>query len=475
MNTKIINSVLIIFCLFIAGKAFAASVKITGKATEYANHSIELNIFHDFISEEKIKSGTIYFDAQGLFELTFNLEQVSLCFADFDGYHAMIYLEPGKTYELLFPPKRTLSAAEKKNPFLKPEPVWLGIKDPDKDDLNVLIQRFEIAYMTHENKYFDQIFIRQSSALVDTVKRMLDKEFPNTGNSLFEAHKAFRKGNLEFALHQGKSATFMDTYFKETKPFYNLAAYSSLFNQVFVNYFTHLENTHQHSAVGKMISSANLQQLDEYFQKQLHFNKELSHWVLLKSMKDAYYTKNFSKAAILKMLNQVKEAGWSSYEQKTAHLIREKLTYLASGTNPPAINLMDQSGQMVRFSDYPNTYIYLHFTDPVNTICRQHLDVLKTIAARYKEKLVIINVIPDLKNFKNGAGWPGIFTATTNNVETTYKVKTVPNSFLIGKDGKLLLSPAPNPIDGLDRQIGQILKNDHIKEMQKSNGQPPTR
>jgi hypothetical protein len=42
---------------------------------------------------------------------------------------------------------------------------------------------------------------------------------------------------------------------------------------------------------------------------------------------------------------------------------------------------------------------------------------------------------------------------------------------VIGKDGKLLLSPAPNPIDGLDRQLGQLLKSDYYKEMQKSNGQ----
>jgi hypothetical protein len=186
-------------------------------------------------------------------------------------------------------------------------------------------------------------------------------------------------------------------------------------------------------------------------------------------MKDAYYTRNFSKASILKMLNQLKEASWSSYEQKTAQLLHKKLTYLTSGTKPPEINLTDQSGQTVQFSDYPNTYIYLHFTDPANSICRQHLDALKIIASHYNEKLVIINVIPDLKSFKNGAGWPGIFTSTTNNLEETYKVKTVPNSFLIGKNGKLLLSPAPNPIDGLDRQFGQILKNDHFKEMQKSN------
>ena len=465
-----LKSIIILLCLVVAGKAMALPVKITGKAPEYSNNLIELNIFHDFITEETIKVGDIRFNAEGSFELEFELTEISLCIADFDGYHGMIYLEPGKTYNIVFPPKRTLTASQKKNPFVKPEPIWFGIKNFTPVDLNILIQQFEIAYAKYENIYFDQIFVYQSASLVDTVKQMLDKEFPKTNNSFFESHKQFRKANLEFALHQGKSAIFTESYFKETKPIYNLAAYSTLFNEVFLNYFSLLDNTSHHPEIKKMINTAQLQPLDVFFQKQLHYNKELAHWVLLKSMKDAYYSANFSKASILKMLDQVKELSWSSYEQKTAQIIREKLIYLASGTKAPLINLKDLAGRTVHFSDYTNKYIYLHFTDPKNSICRQHLDVLKTIATHYPGKIIIINVIPPQVNFKNESGWAGIFTTTDDNIEALYKVKTVPNSFLIGKEGKLLLSPAPNPIDGLDRQLGQILKSDHFKEMQKSNG-----
>ncbi len=471
MNIPILKSILIILFLCAAGNVFTAPVKITGKAVGYTQNSIELNIFHDFISEETIKLGDIRFNSEGFFTLEFDLSETSLCFADFDGYHGMIYLEPGKSYQIVFPPKRKLTDSQKRNPFTKPEPVWFGIINPAKDDLNILVQQFEQAYTKYENDYFDQIFVNQSGSLVDTVKQKLNREFPKTNNSFFESHKLFRKANLEFALHQGKSLTFTEAYFGETKPIYNLAAYSSLFNQVFLNYFSVLDNSAHHPEIRNMINTAKLQQLDDYFQKQLNYNKELAHWVLLKSMNDAYYGGNFAKSSILKLLDQVKVSGWSNYEQKTAQLIRAKLTYLTSGTNPPMINLKDLTGRNVRFSDYPNTYIYLHFTDPKNTICRQHLDVLKTIAARYKEKLIIINVIPEQTNFKNESGWSGIFTTTDSNREATYKVKTVPNSFLIGKDGRLLLSPAPNPIDGLDRQLGQIFKSDHFKEMQKSGGQ----
>lgn len=217
-----------------------------------------------------------------------------------------------------------------------------------------------------------------------------------------------------------------------------------------------------------MIDNSNLKQLDDYFRTQLHFNPELAHLVLLKSMKDAYYSNQYSKTSILKLLDLVKNSGWSTFEIQTAKMIRSNLTYLASGTNPPEISLKKTDGQKINLSDYRNTYIYLHFTDPQTPICRQHLDALKTIATHYKEKLTIINVIQNQKTFRNENNWAGIFTISSDENEL-YKVKTFPTSFLIGKDGKLLLSPAPNPIDGLDRQLGQILKSDYFKELQQKN------
>lgn len=441
---------------------------ISGKASGYAQNTIELNTLHDFISEEKIILGTLRFNTDETFKLEVDITETTLCFADFDGYHGMIYLEPGHSYEIVFPPKREMTEAQKRNPFFKPEPVWFGIFKADKNELNFRIQQFEQAYTTYENNYFDRIFVNQAKSLVDTIKFKLESEFPKTNDTFFEAHKLFRLANLDFALYQGKSVRFMETYFSSIKPLYNLAAYSTIFNQVFLNYFDVLINQSNNQEIKKLIFSADIHQVDLYFQEKLKFNQSLSHLILLRSLHDAYYSKQFSKSLALKMLDQVKGEEWSNLEQETAKLIRTKLTYLASGTMPPSINLNNMSGQKISMSDFRSTYIYLHFTDPKNPICRQHLDALKTIADHYKGKLTIINVVPKSSAIKPENGWAGIFTTSDSNLLETFKVKTFPNSFLIGKDGRLLLSPAPNPIDGLDRQLGQIMKSDYFRELQKS-------
>lgn len=473
MKVKSLSLFFLLLAVFSFAKCWSAQVHIFGKAPEYSQNNIDLYVFHDFITEEKIKLGTIRFNPEGNFDLVVEITATSLAMGDFDGYHGKIYLEPGKSYEIVFPPKRNLTEAQKRNPFVKPDPVWFGLKNPDKNELNYRIQLFEQEYTTLENKYFDQIYVNQSKSLVDTVKQKLDLLFPKSTNSLFESHKLFRKANLDFALNQGKSKEFMETYFCAVKPVVSLDAYAVIFNQTFINYFEKLYTASNSKKFKEVISAISLAKLDTYFREELHFNKELSHLVLLKSLSDAYYSKQFSKTSILNLLNQIKSPEWTEYEQKIAKLTEAQLTYLSSGTLPPVLSMRNLNGQKVSLLDYKNTYIYLHFTDPKNLICRQHLDALKNTAKLYKDKLIIINVIPDSKGFKNESNWAGIFATSETSLEQSYKVKTFPTSFLIGKDGRLLLSPAPNPIDGFDRQMGQILKSDYFREMQKANGQSP--
>ena len=112
------KAVIIILIFLFHINSWSSPVKISGKAPDYALQTINLYTFHDIISEEKIPLGNIKFESNGNFDLTINIDEITFCQAEFDGYKGMIYLEPGKSYELAFPPKRTLTEAQKRNPFV---------------------------------------------------------------------------------------------------------------------------------------------------------------------------------------------------------------------------------------------------------------------------------------------------------------------------------------------------------------------
>lgn len=467
LKVKYLSFSVCLILIFLTTASTAAITTLAGKNADYKNNKIDLNYYHDLITKEPVKLGTFNFQPDGSFSLDVNIQETKYCFADFDGYQGIIYLEPGKKYEIIFPPKRTLTESQKRNPFIKSEQVWFAVINNNEDELNHIIQKFEKRFAILENKYFDQIFVHQNKSYVDSVKMKFSDEFAETKNIQFEKHKKYRIAALDFALNKGKNAIFQEQYFEANKPEYFLEAYSSIFNQVFSNYFNILLSSEHSTVIKNLISSGNVTRMEVFFMEKLNCNKVLGHLLILKALNDAYYNKAFSKNNILKLLHSVKTSAWTDYEKRISELIINKLTYLSSGTDAPQLSLMSIDGKRINPNDFVGKYVYLHFTDHYNTICQQHIEHLKSIESLYKDKVVIINILHKSNGFTNSKNWPGIFTAGNSEVEKLYRVKTFPTSFLINKSGKLLLSPAPNPIDGLDRQIGQILKSDFMKERSK--------
>ena len=73
MKRKTALFLLILTGLLFAGKSWSAPVKISGKAPGYSSNTIDLYTLHDFISEEKVKLGTLRFSSDGTFTLTTEL------------------------------------------------------------------------------------------------------------------------------------------------------------------------------------------------------------------------------------------------------------------------------------------------------------------------------------------------------------------------------------------------------------------
>jgi hypothetical protein len=457
------------FLLIHAGKLVAATISISGKAPEYRGNTIELYVLHDFISGEKIPVAQIRFSADGSFSTQITITETNVIYSEFDGYLAQFFAEPGQNYKLIFPPKRVLTEAEKRNPFFKPDPVFLGVESPDPNELNHQIEAFENACGNLESKYFERIFLNKSQALIDTIKNKLAVQFPRTTNPYFETYKTFRLSTLEYALHQGKNQAFIKSRFIETKPQPNVPTYCTVFKQQFGNYFRYSATNPDGDQVRELVNSGNLAELMNFLRTNKHFPEATARLITLLGLKDAYYSNQFDKKSILRMLHEAsQQTNWSTADRETAQYLYAQITYLAQGSTPPAIHLKNLQGKPVSLESFQDKWVYLHFTDPNNPISRQHLDFLKKIAANYPQ-LVIVNVIPSTAAAQvSKAGWAGIFTTTTDDIEKLYKVRTFPVSYLIGKNGKLQFSPAPNPLDGFERQFSQLVNTERIRQMREN-------
>ena len=432
----------------------AQAVRLSGSAPEYRGSEISLYTQEDLITGERKIAGRIRFDDQGAFNTTLNLSGTTAIFADFGIYHAFFFAEPGHTYSPEFPPRKEKTEAQKRNPFFEPDHIWLHTGTRD-DDLNRRIRQFEAVFQTLENRFFNSIYLSRSRNAFETLQEELNRQISPSGNAFVEAHRKYRLATLEFALYQGHSDAFIEKHFAANQPLPQLPAYTDLFNQLFTNYFSFIGNSIRGDEFMRLVHTGTLEQLRQYLTTGKNWSAPFTRQVILKGLNDAWHSGQFSKNAIEKHLKEIVASNWPASDKAIAERVLRKASHLAPGTMAPDLELVTTDGKRMKLSDLRGQTVYLHFTDPENPICRQHLEALNIIHQNFNQAFTIVTVLVR-RNTGQPLSLPGLITTTQANIRSLYDVVTYPTSYLIDKDGKLLYSPAYNPMNDLEVQLRSL-------------------
>lgn len=464
---------LLLFFVFAIGSASflnaQTTVTLTGKAPEYHGYKIEIFRFLDGISKQKQLVTSFKIADDGSFSSTFPLEEITYIFTQFDAYKASLFLKPGEKYDLIFPPIKKVAANQKRNPFFNPDEISFALKNSDSSELNRLIQQFEIAYLKEESRYFNQIYNLHSAAAVDSLKIHLQQLFEKTNQPYFEQYKFYRTAFAEFTLHQGQSDTFAKTYFINQKPDLLVPPCQRLFSQVFSDYFAFAGNQIRNDDFKKLVAQSNLSGLENYLVTQNRWDANLSRLVILRGINDAYFQGQFSQKSLMRLLDKIATSQWNLTQKSIAKRLKDQLTYLQAGSSAPDFSMTDFSGNKHQLSDFSDKYVYLNFTRVANPICRQHLDQMKQFSPQLANELHILNLIlpeeADKKELIQQQNWKGNFFIVDEKTADTYRVTNFPIAYLIDKKRQLILSPAPNPLDGFEQQFLNILKQKHLEDL----------
>ncbi len=462
----------LLFLLILGSSLFGhaqKTVTLSGKAPEYSDYQIDLYQFADGISEEKQLLTSIKIQSDGAFSATLSINKITWAFAEFDAYHASVFLAPGQQYELILPPLKPVLPSQKRNPFFEFDEINFALKNSDPQELNRQIEQFDLAYLKEESRYFNQIYHQRSKAAVDSLINHLQQQFPETNTTYFEQYKFYRSAFAEFALHQGQSAEFIRRYFMEQEPDLSIPPCKQLFTQLFTNYFEFEGNKIAGNNFKRLVGQTNLAGIEAYLITENRWNSALSRLVMLQSIHDAYFQGQFSPRSLLRLLDKIAESQWEPENKAIAHRLKAQLSYLQQGSEAPDIAMTDFSGKKYQLSDFAGKYVYLNFTRVSNPICRQHLDQLKESASQFGQELHILNLILPEETQKKELilqqNWAGTFYIVDEKAADIYRVSNFPLAYLIDKNGRLALSPAPNPLDGFEQHFLNMLKQNRINEL----------
>ncbi|MDR0802482.1 thioredoxin-like domain-containing protein [Fluviicola sp.] len=455
--------ILLIFSAF-SGIRAQTLTEITGYAPAYIGKEVEVYQISDFITlrEERIASATIRPDST--FNLVFNLDETRKLVLKAGNNKGNIFANPGAKYEIFFPEKNKYDAYNPSGNF-----VELSFFNLDKKDINYKILEFNrwndefiARYYTRSNadsKYF--------VARLDTFKTAVENYYlADTADKYFAYHRRFSIAKLDDLHFVGNRNQYekYDFYIRETPVYYQNEAYCQYINHYYEKLLPRIHseiNNRIYLGILKSSPSAIYNAMGKEY--TLQHNYKLREMIMLKTLSDCFYEKDYPQTNILTILDSVSKFGMFPENRIIAQNICFRLTELTSGAKAPDFLLKDGTKDLT-LQSFSKKYFYLFFVDPASLENTKQMNLLKPIYERYKDIIHFVMVYKDkpennidLAKLKNEYPWTVISGKESNSVFKNYNVVNYPYYVLIDPYGYIVNAPALGPVpNGVYETIDRI-------------------
>jgi hypothetical protein len=472
MNRTVKKGILIFLCSLGLIKTYPATIE--GFEPDYAGRILTFYTYSDPVLKNKNEAFRLVIDSKGNFRQEVKTDETLFCLSDFDIYRILMIVTPESSLKIKLPPLRKKALVESKNPFFKPVVLWIQVVGAKDGEVNELVSKLELKYNQLTNRYFNQLYYRNSTGYIDSVKIALETEFQGYNQPLLKRQVELKLKILESEINPASNQKIFKGI---SLPDYNITnpAFIDLFDMVFANKLTYEANSIKAEDLKKAINSSNLPQIKKFFCEKYNLNANVADYVVLKIIHDAYYSNQFSPKAILSMLDDklfVENADKKIRE--IAAGVKQKLLFLSKGTMAPVICLNDLNEQP-QCSNKLKENTYVLFADVEMKVCQEHLKYLASIALKFKSQLGIYIVVKNsdinaIKKFFSENEIPGIKVIEDfdNHFAGEYKVRSYPSAFLFDGNHKVMLAPAKNPLDGFEIEYAALLRE---KQMEKFRNQ----
>lgn len=441
--------------------------RIYGTAPQYSGDEIVFYTYSDYITLTDNEIGQCKVNPDGSFSAAIKILETSYVFAYLGVYRIYFFAEPDKEYELVLPPKEPKTEMQRLNPFFRETDLQVGIKNINRTDINFLINAFDLRF----NANFDQIVqnaYRGKKQNIDSLISIIESKFDTINNSYFKAYRTYRYGLLRQITYYKKSVSTSNELFLNKPVLYNNPSYMELFNLLYDKYFLFFSRTSAGNSIFSDISKErSLTKLKHTLATdQVLSNDTLMEMVILKSLYDEFYSDNFSRSALLTILDSLYRTTTIPEHLTIAENIRARITKLLPGFVPAPFQLEDINGKLVSLNDFEGKYVYLNFCTTTSYTCLQEFSLLKKIYKKYRKHLEIVTISADteksdLINFLKTTkySWTFLHYGRRPEIIKDYDIRAYPTYFLIGPDRKILMSPAPSPKEGFEMRFFKLLRS----------------
>lgn len=449
---------------------------IKGKAADYAGDTLTFLAYSNMISFSEEVLGHCAVDDSGYFECLVPLEGTRHIFTYLGIYNCYLYARPGISYKIHLPRKREKTMQDLVNPYFQETSIHLAVRTDSlnaeepgsgqEDNLNFMIRAFNDSFYPYYYKYVvDAYGNRVNKQELEAAEKEIRSPFDSVQDPYLEAYIDYRIGLLEHYGNQVSNARIIRNYFLGKPVLYANPAYMELFNEVFKNYFIAFAEENPDQKLPRVLNhEMDYAGAERILATRGGFkNDSLRELIMVKGLYDGYYDGKNIPSSMIQLLDSMQHKSPIEIYRTAVRDIMLRITSLLPGYQPPDFALYRSDSALIRLSDFRGKYVYLNFCNSFGYYCVREYEYLRVLQKRLGDRLSIVTILVDdsfenMEKLVTDNEYPWIFLHFSNQPQVLkeYDIRAYPSYFLIGPEGKLILSPAPSPAENFESTFLRI-------------------
>lgn len=470
--------------IIISFAGFCQQATIIGCSEEYANQTISVYQYSDYLTKTEELVGTFTTDATGYFSFSFDCPTTREIYMYLGIYRAFLFVSPDKEYELAMPPYEEKTLAQELNPYYEPTDISLGIINSLSDrDINILILSFNSVFETFTAEKLQDAFLFRDKSKIEEFESQVDSMFSRyNDDEFFKTYKNYRLYSLRYMVYQRDNMSVTRKHYLNKPFYYYNPAYMNLFKMMWKDYII---NNHTRD-IGKnlkidIIYGKSPTMFKKSMEKFIAFrNDTLKELFLLQCLDDCLRDPDvFPPAPVYQTLDSVIIMSTIPEHKKIAENIKQKHTALEFHDNAPYFELYNQDSVLYTLEKFKGKYVYLNFCRSENYACIKDYKVLRKMNEKTKKDLYVVTLsyektFEDFRSFKKANpqyNWAFLYAGDNPEIGRQYKLRGMPTYMLLDKTGKIEMISAPTPADNFQETFAAIvLKNKKAEAARKKKG-----
>ncbi len=483
------KNLLLISLSFLCLNVFSQNITIKGVAPGYNNKELRFFTYSDLITEFEQELNTVTTDSKGGFEFTIQSFTTQKVFTHYGVYNACFYIEPDRGYQLILPEYESKTKKDELNPFYEESKIHVGVITDIQKDLNYYIATFDNKYMqVHNQILFDtygkpdkkednhvfKISKGENKLNVDSLIEKLSTYHTNTKNNYYKNYKDAKIAFLKSSIGSIKDSELHYNFILERPITYSNPAYIEILSKIYDGYLVASGKTDKAKNIYGSIHNKSLYSLKKTLKDEGILQKDsLIELVILNNLHKEFYDDNFSRLSMLSILDSIYFTTKIIEHSLIAQNIREKVTKLLVGFFPPKFDLYNFSNELININKYKGKYVYINFCSTYSYSCLQDFELLRTVKKKFGQYLEIVSITidEDMEAAKKliereKYDWDFLHYGNQPSIIKEFDIRVFPTYFMLDREGKLLMSPAPTPSEDLDKRFFRFLRdrNEIIRE-----------